>query len=128
MAAYPKTIGGCVDQLYKMREQRLVIQKKVDEMKSAESALHDHIINSFKKDEIEGARGKAASASISHTTVAQVDDWEKFYKYIAAEGAFDLLQRRVNDGAYRARLEDEIVVPGVTAFSFPKLSVTKVAK
>ena len=44
MAAYPKTIGGCVDQLYKMREQRLVIQKKVDEMKSAESALHDHII------------------------------------------------------------------------------------
>ena len=126
--AYPKTLGGCVDQLYKMREARLVVQKKVDDMKAAESALHDHIINGFKKDEIEGAKGKAASASLSHLTVAQVDDWEKLYQYIAKEGAFDLLQRRVNDSAYRARLEDKLVVPGVQPFVAVKLSLTKVQK
>ena len=125
---FPKTLGGCVDMVYKMREGRLQAQKKVDEMKAQEGAVHDYIINSFKKDEIEGAKGKVASASINQSVVAQVDDWEKFYEYIAKESAFDLLQRRVNDGAYRARLEDKLTVPGVQPFTVTKLSVTKVGK
>ena len=60
--------------------------------------------------------------------MAQVQDWEAFYKYVAKEGAFDLLQRRVNDSAYRARLDDQIKVPGVEPFGVVKLSITKSGK
>lgn len=125
---WPKTLGACVDKLYSMRQQRLVVQAKVETMKSEESALQDHVLNNFKKDEVEGAKGKLASASITRTTVANVTDWEAFYKYIKKNEAWDMLQRRVNDSAYRARLEESVVVPGVEAFGVVKLSITKAGR
>ena len=125
MVKYPKTLGACVDLLFKQRNARLAAQKKVDAQKAEESALSDYILNTFQKAELEGAKGKLASASLAHSTVAQVDDWEKLYKYIEENKAFDMLQRRVNDGAYRARLEENLVVPGVTPFVTTKLSLNK---
>lgn len=125
---WPKTLGACVDRLYTMRQQRLVKQAEAEKMKSYEVALQDHVLNNFKKDEVEGAKGKLASASISRTTVANVTDWEAFYKYIKKNEAWDMLQRRVNDAAYRARLDDKVAVPGVEAFGIIKLSITKAGK
>jgi len=127
-AKYPKTLGACIDKLYQMRAKRLEEEKRIGTLKAQETALSDHILNSFSKGDVEGARGKVATASVSRQTVAQVQDWEAFYKYVAKEGAFDLLQRRVNDSAYRARLDDQIKVPGVEPFGVVKLSITKSGK
>lgn len=122
---FPKTIGECVDKMYKLRNERLAAQKAVDAIGSEESALKDFIINSFGKSEIEGAKGKVASCGITRKTVARVTDWEKFFTYIKRTSAFDLLQRRVNDKAYNERLEAKQVVPGAEPFQVIGLSITK---
>lgn len=128
MAGFPQSLGACVDAAYKLREKRLAAQKQVDAIKSQEEELKEHIINTFTKDDIEGAKGKVATAGIIRKTVAQVEDWEKLQAYIKKTGEFDLLQRRVNDAAFRARLENKKVVPGVVPYNVVSLSLTKISK
>ena len=122
---YPPTIGGSIDALYELRERRLALQKQVDEMKEQEGALNDHILESFSKAECDGAKGKVATAAIARRTVAQVEDWDVFYEYVASRKAFDLLQRRCNDAAYRERLEQSVEIPGVKPYTVTSLSLTK---
>lgn len=125
---FPSKLGEAIDLLYKLRAERLEAQGKVDEMKAKESALHDHILNSFEKSELEGGKGEVASASVKRTTTMRITDWEAFYKYVAENGAFDLLQRRGNDAAFRARLEDNLTVPGTEPFQVVSLSLTKAGR
>jgi hypothetical protein len=125
---YPKTLGACIDLAYKMRSERLELDKEVEKLKEEEAALKQHIMNSFDKVNIDGARGKVATASLSPRTVAQVEDWEALQKYIKKTGAFDLLQRRVNDAAFRERLDAKKTVPGVVPFVITTLSLTKASK
>lgn len=129
----PATLGACVDAAYKLRAKRLELQKEVDAVKSEEEEIKNYIINTFTKTDIEGVKGKVATAGIIRKTVAQVGDWEKFQKYIikeekAGRPAFDLMQRRVNDAAYRARLENGVVIPGVEPYNVTTLSLTKISK
>ena len=124
----PKTLGACVDVLYRMREERLAVEKTVDALKNEETAMRDYIINTFSKSDIEGAKGKVASCSVIRKTVAQVEDWDKLYNYIEKNKAWDLLQRRVSDTAFRERLEAEETVPGVNPFVVVSLSLTKAGK
>jgi hypothetical protein len=125
---FPKTLGACVDALYKMREKRLLAQRKVDASKEEETALRDHVLQAFGKDDVEGAKGSLAMCSITRNTVADVNDWDALYEYIYKEKAFDMIQRRVNDSSYRDRLEQGVVVPGVQPFVVIGLSITKVNK
>jgi hypothetical protein len=122
---FPKTLGACVDHLYKLREQRLAAQKKVDETKGVEEALKNHILTNFQQADVEGARGKLASASVQRRVVADVQDWEALHKWVAKNDAWDMLQKRVNDTAYRARLDENVEVPGIEPYTVVSLSITK---
>ncbi len=123
--AFPKTIGACIDQLYKMQKARHVIEKQADDAKKKESTLEAYILETFAKSELDGARGKTATAGITQATVATVKDWDKLYKYVKKNDAWDLLQKRVSSTAYRARLDEKISVPGVEPFLTTKLSLKK---
>lgn len=126
---FPDTLGACIDLAYKAQKKRLDYQHKMDvvleKMKAEEKAIEDHIINSFNKQEVDGSKGKLATAGIKRLTVAQVKDWGRFYAWIAKNRAWEMLQRRVNDKAYRDRLEAKQKVPGVEPFVVIKLSLTK---
>lgn len=122
---HPKTIGACIDQMYKLRAKRQQIEKQAEDVKQQEAELEKHILDSFNKTDLDGARGKLAVAGITQSTVPTVKDWDQLYRYIKKEGAFDLLQRRVSATAYRERLEAEEVVPGVEPFNVIKLSLKK---
>jgi hypothetical protein len=121
----PKTLGACVDALYKMREQRLAAQKIVDASKTSEEALKLHVLNNFNRQEVEKSSGKLATCAITRRVVAEVQDWDALFKYVSENDAFDLLQKRVNDTAYRARLEENVEVPGIEPFEVVSLSITK---
>ena len=123
--SFPKSIGACIDQLYKLRQQRLEIEKSADEVKQEENALEKHILDSFSKTDLDGAKGKLATAGINRSTVPNVQDWDAFYAYIKQNDAFDMLQRRVSSTAYRERLDNEEVVPGVETYEVIKLSLRK---
>ena len=125
----PATLGACIDLLYATQEKRLAlersIEKKVEALRKEEQALEKHLLDTFSKDDLDGAKGKRATAGLKRQTVPNVKDWEQLYKFIKKHDAFELLQRRVSGTAYRERLEAKEVIPGVEAFTVVKLSLTK---
>lgn len=122
----PKSLAQCADLLYTTRQDRLEVQKQVDAFKEQEELLRNHIINTLPKSEASGISGKIANAKIVTKAVPRVMDWEKFYAYVNKNKAFELLQRRLNDGAIQERWDDGKEIPGVETFNTVSVSVTKV--
>ena len=121
----PKTMGACADLLYETREARLAAQKVVDELAKTEAAVREHIINNLPKSDT-GASGKKARISVVTKQVPQVKDWDKFYAHVKKTGQFELMQRRVSDGAVRERWDNGKQVPGVEPFGVVSVSINKV--
>lgn len=123
---FPKALGACADRLYLLRAKRLEEQKKVDAIAAEEKALREHIINTLPKSEASGVAGKVARVTVVTKEVPQVKDWDLFYKYIKKTGQFDLMQRRLTDGAIKERWENGKEVPGVEHFQAVTISMNKV--
>jgi len=120
----PKTLGARIDKLFEMRTARLAAQKAVDAMREEEGVLSGLVLDHLAAERSEKASGKLATASRVMKTVGKVHDWPKFQKYVAEHDAFDLLQRRVNDAAYRDRLELGERVAGIDPENVLTLSLT----
>jgi hypothetical protein len=56
-----------------------------------------------------------AKVFITETTVAKVEDWDAFYEHILSNKAFELLERRPANKAYRDLLEIGEDVPGLSS-------------
>lgn len=123
---FPKTMGACADRLYELRQKRLEMQKEVDKIAAEEAALKEHIINTLPKSEASGVAGKLARVTVITKVVPQVKDWDAFYKYVKKTGEFDLMQRRINDGAIKERWEAGKEIPGVEHFNTVSVSINKV--
>ena len=72
---------------------------------------------------VERLTGKAASVSISTSTVANVEDWDAFLAWIYKTKNGHLLQRRVSDPAWREMVEIKGVVPGTQPFTKKRLNL-----
>ena len=121
----PKTLGGCADKLYALREKRQALQRQVDDIKKDENLIKEKLIQNLSKDDARGVLGRRARAAIVTKRVAAVRDWDKFYRHILKTRDFSLMQRRVSDPAVNERWEDDKQVPGVEPFTVIKVSVTK---
>lgn len=122
---FPKSLGGCADRLYSIRQLRLGKQKEVEALEEEERALREHIINTLPKSEASGVAGKVARVSVVTKKVPQVQDWDKLYAHVKKTGAFELLQRRVADGAVKERWDQGKEVPGVITFNATTVSINK---
>ena len=121
----PKTLGGCADRLYKLRDEKKVAQAKVDAIDEEFKAIKAHLIEKLPKNNAEGVTGRFANAQIKKKNIPQVQDWEKFYAFVRRTKDFSLLQRRVSEGAVKERWESGKKVPGVEPFNVLSISVTK---
>ena len=125
---FPKTLGQAIDTVYTLREERLAAQKIVDAKQAQETALHAHIIQKLKEQDMEGSKGAIATASIQRSTQAEVFDWNEYCKYMAKNKAWDMVQQRASITALRARWDNKVEVPGVRPIVVEKLSLTKSSK
>lgn len=114
---FPKPLGGCADELYKIRERRLAAQKVVDEIQEQETALENHIIEVLPKSEASGVAGKVAQANIEMKHIPTVDDWDKFRTYIVKHKAWDMITKRVGSRAILDRMDAGETVPGIKMFN-----------
>jgi len=121
----PKTVAACADRLYACRLERAQAQKVVDALAKEEAAIKEHLINTLPKGEASGTMGKVAKAYVYTKDVPQVKDWPKLYAYIVKTKSWDLLQRRLAEGAVNERLADKKKVPGVEIFRAVTVSCTK---
>lgn len=130
MAKFPTKLGACIDLAYTSRAERIEYQREVDgtlaKMRANEQALEDHIINTFSKADIEGAKGSLASASITRAVYPKVVDWDKAWAFIVKYKAYDLMERRMAKVAFRERHGAGIAIPGVEPFEKMDLSLTKI--
>ena len=88
---FPKAIGTCADRLYKLREERLALQKKVDELKAEETALKNHIIDMLPKSEASGVAGKVARVTVVTREEPQIKDQNALRKYLNRTKRWDLV-------------------------------------
>lgn len=122
----PKKLGEVADLLYATRAKRLAMDKQVEDLKSQESALKQHLIDNLPKSETTGVAGKTARVQVVVKQRVGVDNWDALYAHIKKTGSFDLLQRRVSDTAVKDRWENSKQVPGVSATPVVDVSITKV--
>lgn len=122
---FPDTIGKCIDLLYEMRAERLAIQKTVNTAKASEAKLEAHIIDTFGKSEIDGAKGHTATAALRTDTVVNLVDWDAFIGWAALPENRDCIHRQPGSTAVKARWAAEKQVPGVEPFRKVSLSLTK---
>lgn len=95
------TIGSLIDKLTAVRDKRRDLADKDKILAKEAEELTNTIMAQLEAQGMDKASSKKATASITHTTVADVKDWEKFHAFIKKTGYFHLLQRRVSDPAYR---------------------------
>lgn len=135
----PKTLAACADKLYTTREERLSLNKNVEEFKAVEGALKTHIIDNLPKSNATGITGRLAGVTISTKDIPQPDDWHKLYKgivdsYLAhvkkktgnEDSAFDILNRALSTSTVEERINNGAVVPGVKFFKAVTVSISKV--
>lgn len=118
-------LGELIDEVHAARAKRLEAQQAVDDMKSHEEKLKKEIILLLKDAAAEGATGSTANARITKKVVPAVKDWAALYQYIQSTQAWDMLDKRCNAAAFRARLDDGVEVPGVEAYEVEDLSITR---
>lgn len=123
---FPKTIGGCLARIAEVQDQAEALALKIKPLAEEEAALRDHMIRTFKKDELSGVKGSGRSLSIFNVPVPVLKDWRKFFRFASKKGNDDLLNRSVNSEAWRARVDAGKSVPGVETFNRVGLRVTRI--
>ena len=118
-------LGACIDALYEARAARLDKQHEVEALAAEEGRIKEHLLTQLAENKLEKATGRRATASITRTIAGSIKDWDRFTAYVKKHNAFDLLERRVGQTAFRARIEAGALVPGVEAFPVVNLSLTK---
>lgn len=121
----PKSPAACADLLYRVREQRLAMQKEVDKLAAEENRLKEYFIQTLPKSDATGIAGRVARVQTGTKLIPQVEDWTAFYSYVKRTGSFDLLQKRLSEGAVKERWDDRKTIPGVGTFQAVTVSVTK---
>jgi len=122
---FPDDLGVCIDKLYILRSQRLVLSKEVAERKRTEAAYRSHIITKLRDIKLDGGRGAAASASITEKVEPTPKDWPTIWAYIAEHDAFDMLAKKLSGKAIKERWDQGEEVPGIERFTKIDLSLKK---
>lgn len=121
-----KTDGARVDLLYKIVNNELKeAKRKADAIDTFCAKLKQFFLQNLDGDQT-GITGKVGRVEVKTSDVASVEDWDKFYAYIAKKKEFDLLNKAVNQKAVKARWEEEKEVPGIGKFVKKTISLTKV--
>lgn len=122
---FPDDLGVCIDKLYILRSQRLVLAKEVAERKRTEAAYRAHIIGKLREIKMEGGKGGAASATITEKVEPSPKDWQKIWDYAVTHDAPDMFQKRLSSKAIKERWEVGEEVPGIERFTVVDLSLKK---
>lgn len=115
------------DAFKELRDKRLALKHEVDALYQQEKDLKHELIQFLQSaDGVTGISGQLCHIKLRPKHTAQVENWDALYDHIRKTGEFELLQRRVGEGAVKERWDNGDVVPGVIDHKTDDLSVTKV--
>lgn len=122
-----KKLPDRIDAYAQAREERLALQREVNNLQERENMLKNGIIQILQENELSTAGSANYSVKLAVDDKPVAGNWQEIYDYIKENDAFDLLQRRLGEAAVKSRWEDGITIPGVTTFPVEKLTLSKVS-
>lgn len=122
------SLAQIADKYYEMKQRRLAADKIVSALADEENFLREYLIDNISKADATGVSGKKVRVAVVVALKPQVDDWQKFYAFIARnrnKGSFACLNKVVNSKAVKEYWDAGKEVPGVSRFNVVSLSVNK---
>ena len=114
-----------IDQYVEKRNDRLALQRETDALAKEENNLKTTLIAMLEEENLTVAGSATNVVKLKVDDKPVVGDWDNLYAFIKETDSFDLLQRRLGEGAVKARWEDGVDVPGVSTYPVSKLTVSK---
>jgi hypothetical protein len=121
------TTGAMIDQLWAAREEKRRLEAQVKEVEVVAKDIEDQILGRMEAEGMDKATGKKGSVSITTSVVADVQDWDVLYPYIAKNKFWHLLHKRVSDPGFRELWDAGKKTPGVLPFTRKKINLRTVA-
>jgi len=124
-----KAIGELIDDMHDVREQRRAIAKEDKVLKAEYDELEQSLISALEATGQTKAASETASATIKHTVVADVQDWDRFHAWMRKTNRLYMLERRPSQLAFREYLENARggnPPPGVQKFELTSISLRNV--
>ena len=123
----PETVGGLIDELFLLREQRRKLAETDKNLRDQYAELEARLIAALDQQEATQARGRSATATLNEEELATVVDWHLVHEFIRSQNAFHLLQRRMNSAAWReAAAERGEPIPGTTVFKRRSIALRRI--
>lgn len=128
-------IGKQIDKLEAIRQDiakvNAIAKKVTDKLKSKFDKLQLKIQKEMQSKDVEILEGELGRGEIDVTEHAVVKDWRKTWKWIVKNDAFDLVNKKINGPAFRARIAPtkpngkSKKIPGISIFVKTELKITK---
>ena len=127
------TVGGLIDQMSAIREERRLIAAQDKDLVSEYTRLESQLIDLMDAEGCTKSTGRTASAGIGETTAfsfdttideAGNDGFFRFMAFVAKKKYFHLVQRRVSSAAVEEIFAKQGTVPGVTPFTKRSIRLT----
>ena len=115
-----------IDYAYDQRERARKYQRVADAEKKVLDAMLAGTLHRMDEDgNLKYAGGLKGKCAITEEDVPNVEDWDELFEYIKENNAFELVERRIKAGAWRA-LNMLDPVPGTVPMTKRVLSLTKI--
>lgn len=121
----PKTLQAAADELYRVGAEKTAANKLVKDLEKFENQIKKFMTEEMERRKITVIGGKLAKIELKPKKIPTVEDWPKFYAFVAKTKSWDLLQKRLSEPAIRERWDDNKQIPGVGRFPITKVSCTK---
>lgn len=122
-------LGAAADLLYELRNVGKMLGSLTasfdDVVGPAVKTLENAFVDKLAVGEASGVQGMAARVQVTESVVPVPEDWDKIYKYIKKNDAFELLGRSLKRDAIMERWDQRKQIPGVGKFHAKRVSCTK---
>ena len=116
-------INALSKRLIEIRNERKVLAEQDKILNEEFEQLSMEVLAAMDEMGVDATRSDHASMSRSTQQLPQVTDWDAFYRYVKANDAFYLLQKRVSSKAWSEQLELDGEIPGTEAYEKVKLNL-----
>jgi len=118
-----ETTGSIIDKMLAIRTKCSELNKEVRALGEEKDDLESVLIRRLQADDSIQAKSLLASATIAEITVPSIEDWDAFEKWVYAENALYMLEKRPSGGAFRELIQQGESIPGLKPVTKTSISL-----
>jgi len=125
----PAPIGQMINAYYEARERLREATTVVNIIKEEMADLETRLIETMETVGVESSRAELATATITESTTARIEDWDSYVNWVRKRPALrmHLFEKRIAQLAFREMMEQGRgkLPPGITTYTRKKISLLK---